>query len=334
MKYFQSIGGYYYKEYKNGKKVRISRKVYEKKMKTQKGGDPTYREHFLGLMNKMQIFKNLQKTIKEKCPYLSLTYVSNLQQIKTHHRKKDIEKIQERNKIMIGKVCLSDTRPQYERVRYPETDINGGKCIAYIYINETANETILENISVEINSYNEPQYDGKKYNKLLRAIIFIIIYKLKNYLKVLNNHGHKYTNIKYMYSFAINPISAWLMMSIFKYDEKLFRENNEEFRKFQEKKQNLSLKEKIFTYMPLDVNGDYNTDKNLVIHVPITMENYKLANALFSKLTEKINTQDAAKCPEFDTPMSKRYKKSIKDDDELWGVEDDEKTCLNCTIMG
>ena len=31
MKYIQSAGGYYYKQYKNGKKVRISKKVYSKK---------------------------------------------------------------------------------------------------------------------------------------------------------------------------------------------------------------------------------------------------------------------------------------------------------------
>ena len=31
MKYIQSAGGYYYKQYKNGKKVRISKKYTQKK---------------------------------------------------------------------------------------------------------------------------------------------------------------------------------------------------------------------------------------------------------------------------------------------------------------
>jgi len=34
MKYIQSGGGYYYKQYKNGKKVRISKRAYNKKIKS------------------------------------------------------------------------------------------------------------------------------------------------------------------------------------------------------------------------------------------------------------------------------------------------------------
>jgi len=43
MKYIQSAGGYYYKQYKNGKKVRISKKVYSKK----KGGEKFFRDAVL-----------------------------------------------------------------------------------------------------------------------------------------------------------------------------------------------------------------------------------------------------------------------------------------------
>jgi len=40
MKVYQSVGGYYFKEYKNGKKMRISREQFMKLNKSQKGGVP------------------------------------------------------------------------------------------------------------------------------------------------------------------------------------------------------------------------------------------------------------------------------------------------------
>lgn len=39
MKTYQSGGGYYFKEYNNGKKVRISREQYMKSNKSQRGGE-------------------------------------------------------------------------------------------------------------------------------------------------------------------------------------------------------------------------------------------------------------------------------------------------------
>ena len=87
MKYFKSIRGYYYKEYKNGKKVRISRKVYEKKLKTLKGGAPTYKNIFSIFIQNSRIFKNIQEMINKSCPFLSLTYV-------TTEDKNEIGKIQ------------------------------------------------------------------------------------------------------------------------------------------------------------------------------------------------------------------------------------------------
>ena len=90
MKYFKSIRGYYYKEYKNGKKVRISRKVYEKKLKTLKGGAPTYKNIFSIFIQNSRIFKNIQEMINKSCPFLSLTYVTT------------------EDKNEIGKICLND----------------------------------------------------------------------------------------------------------------------------------------------------------------------------------------------------------------------------------
>lgn len=389
MKYFKSIRGYYYKEYKNGKKVRISRKVYEKKLKTLKGGAPTYKNIFSIFIQNSRIFKNIQEMINKSCPFLSLTYVTT----------------EDKNKI--GKICLNDLRENNS----PITFFSNKKCIAYITLAEDSifsleklaldeladlgsedlvsedlvsedlqeqendEETTMMNNkiskeSIEISSDTEPHYGGRRYNKLLRAIMLLVIYELKELLesysddeeccnletlshdsiKICSNKlpgiiktylnrlyiqsiknirkppnrnislidkineirkvfkeniqdifcpFEEFTPPKYMYSLAINPISAWLMMGNFNYDKDVFKFNNEKFIKFQEKNPDLSLKKQIFKYMPLgNTEESYYSGAGLLIHVIIDKKNTKRANDLILKLLNQINKQTSIKCPE------------------------------------
>jgi hypothetical protein len=71
---------------------------------------------------------------------------------------------------------------------------------------------------VFINSKTDPAHEGKKYNKLLRSVLFIIASKIPTF--------------RYSKSAAINPISAWLLL---KYSRAIV-ESGHAFEKFLEKK--------------------------------------------------------------------------------------------------
>lgn len=85
-----------------------------------------------------------------------------------------------------------------------------GNCISSIAI------TYKETNILEIDSFTHEQMEGNKYNKILRCVIIIVASKLT----CQNN------KINEIISNAVNPISAWLLISNFitqiEYDNELF----------------------------------------------------------------------------------------------------------------
>ena len=82
--------------------------------------------------------------------------------------------------------------------------IDENKVMSYIKLTPTYFED--GTLRVNIDSLTILHYGGKKYNKFLRSILIIL-----SYLLVCGN-GKK---INYIYSQALSPISAWLLISNF-----------------------------------------------------------------------------------------------------------------------
>jgi hypothetical protein len=82
------------------------------------------------------------------------------------------------------------------------------KCISTIELMISPTGEVL------INSKTDPEEEGKKYNKILRSVLFII--------------GNKIEGAQYIKSVALNPVSAWLLL---KYSKAKVEEGNpfEEF---------------------------------------------------------------------------------------------------------
>jgi len=93
-----------------------------------------------------------------------------------------------------------------------------------------------------INSKTDPAEEGKKYNKLLRSILFIVAGKI--------------SAARYVKSIAINPISAWLLL---KYSNAIV-ESGDDFEKFLEKN-NHTLEN-----INQDIIKEYYASKNQKIH--------------------------------------------------------------------
>jgi hypothetical protein len=91
---------------------------------------------------------------------------------------------------------------------------NGDNCVSSIQLTHPVNN--ISNIT--ISSKTSPDYEGRKYNKMLRAIIIIIS-------KFIKYNGISEI-IKTIYSSAVNPISAWLFINSFnaKTNDKIFNE--------------------------------------------------------------------------------------------------------------
>lgn len=143
------------------------------------------------------------------------------------------------------------------------------KCISYI-------ELYYDNIQgvLEFRSYTEKKYGGKKYNKLLRSLIIILTALIVC----------KKNKIKLLYSQAINPISAWLLINNF--DTILYLKNKNIVKVLKNKK-DLKLKKWIF---------DIYKKKNYIdIYIKLNKNNVKLANKLLDKLLSDDNL-DSIKC--------------------------------------
>lgn len=109
--------------------------------------------------------------------------------------------------------------------------------------------------SVVISSKTKIDYEGKKLNKLLRAICIIIANKL-------------FPEIQYIKSDALNPISAYLMINVF--NGRAYKRNGELF--------NSTSYEEIQRYL------DDNSREGIDIMVEINDENIENANNVFDEI--------------------------------------------------
>jgi hypothetical protein len=137
------------------------------------------------------------------------------------------------------------------------------KCISMIKLRYIGDNMI------EISSITEKEYEGKKYNKLLRIISVIIASKL-----VCNG-----TQIIALKSEAINPISAWLLISNFNVEYNV--DPKDLWDAIYDKDTNL--KEAIFkAYGEGEKTGE---TMSFEIILNLTPENIRKANELFLELT-------------------------------------------------
>ena len=116
MKTYQSGGGYYFKEYKNGKKVRISKEQFLKSNKSQKGGANRYYHFFTKIKNNYYIFlipsdemkkyEKLYEHIKYNGECDSILFDTKM--TKTGTIKERINKLERKFKgIILGKIDIN-----------------------------------------------------------------------------------------------------------------------------------------------------------------------------------------------------------------------------------
>jgi hypothetical protein len=133
----------------------------------------------LDFENAKQSLKIIEQRLMEKCPEmsLSLNYQYNLP----------------------GEIYSYYNRPFYLLLCL----YFNGDCISSISIHI---HRIIGNIIIlEISSQTKETYENRKYNKLLRAVLIMIM----DDIKIQN------TTIAYLYSNAETPISAWLLHNSF-----------------------------------------------------------------------------------------------------------------------
>jgi hypothetical protein len=132
------------------------------------------------------------------------------------------------------------------------------KCISTIEIIFTKDGEVL------INSKTDSAEEGKKYNKILRTVLFII--------------GDKIDGATYIKSVALNPISAWLLL---KYS-KASIEDDHPFEEF--------MKDKTLTK---EVLREYYDAKNKPIHIIVPLNKTTSDNSLieFNKTIDEIKCE-------------------------------------------
>jgi hypothetical protein len=127
-------------------------------------------KHIIDIMNKILKCKNLKITID---------YVFKM---------KDIDEINSYDSIDSTTLLLCII------------DENTKSCVSSLVIKY---KSFNDKNEIYIDSRTKSEYEGNKFNKLLRAVIIIIASKL-------------YSHVKYVSSYAINPTSAYLMIKHFK----------------------------------------------------------------------------------------------------------------------
>lgn len=121
--------------------------------------------------------------------------------------------------------------------------------------------TLRIGTNISMDSKTNPIYEGRKFNKLLRAVLIIIA-------KLIDK------NIHYVLSDAINPISAYLMINSF--NATATNENNEKITKSKFE----------------DIETEFKTSKFLFLEVQLTDENIQKARQVFDKTVANINCSE------------------------------------------
>ena len=152
-----------------------SQKLARKTLKRNKGGSP-----LLFLRDAQTKITELNGHLQKKCPNLRLRldFVKN----------------------------LSGTVTRYSRVVGPTTRTRGKRLILCLYKDDSKCISSIEmNVffgnEFTINSRTDKEEEGKKYNKMLRAVVMLV--------------GGLIPGINHLHSVAENPISAWLLIHNF-----------------------------------------------------------------------------------------------------------------------
>jgi len=188
----------------------------------------------------------LSNKLKKKCPQLSIS----------------VHKIINNNDDYIDMVmciCLSENK-------------SSNKCIDQIDIGFDVEEYGYEVLT--IHSQTKKMYEGRKYNKFLRAVVIVIIPFLVCSRK-----------IKRIVSTVINPVTAWLLITYFGGYIDISDEFGKKFINYDKQHPNMSLKDKIFNYFKNNTLFD--------VIVDITPENLRLAQNVFDGL---LRSEDGLKC--------------------------------------
>ena len=142
--------------------------------KRNKGGNP-----YLDLTVAQTKIIELNKLLRQKCPTLHLQF--------------DFVK------------HLPGTLTRYTTVVGPTTRARGARLLLCLYKGNQCISSIEINLffhgEITINSRTERQEEGKKYNKMLRAVVMMV--------------GGLIPGITKLHSVAENPISAWLLVDNF-----------------------------------------------------------------------------------------------------------------------
>lgn len=147
---------------------------------------------------------------------------------------------------------------------------NLNECIAKIDVGFDVEEYGYEVLT--IHSETNKEYQGKKYNKFLRAVVIVIIPFLVCSKK-----------IKRIVSTVLHPVSAWLLINYFGGKIDTSDDFGKKFINFKIQQPNMSLKDKIFNYFKK------KNDALFDVIVDLTPENLRLAQNVFDGLLESEN---------------------------------------------
>ena len=218
-----------------------SRKGGRKTPKRNQGGNP-----FLDLTVAQTKITELNYLLHEKCPnlHLHLDFVRN----------------------------LPGTLTRYTTVVGPTTRARGDRLLLCLYKGNQCISSIEINLffhgEITMNSRTERQEEGKKYNKMLRAVVMMV--------------GGLIPGITKLHSVAENPISAWLLVDNFQVEYPPM--GNQDFFDYLE---NINMNEKPLSKKQIfDFYAD-KTQHNLIsIKVPFHESNKDSAMKLFVNLTK------------------------------------------------
>ena len=206
------------------------------------------------IINAQNELINLNSSLQQKCNNLNLKldYLHNFDDNYTK-----IETFSNGYKYLLLALCNN----------------NINKCISTIEIILNTEKNIIT-----FNSKTDKDYEGKKYNKLLRSIIIIISRLLM-------------TNVEIIKSDAINPISAWLLLNYFNAVIPTPQEeetNTDFFDFFRNKSINISdINFETLNEFAKNMNNDFE----LVLHIPINNKNIKNAEEKFTQILKEIKCQ-------------------------------------------
>ena len=193
---------------------------------------------------------SLNMSLEAKCPHLTF-------KLKPFHE--FTEHVIRYNEV--GHVCIGCKF--YETLILALCSKPDEKCISTIEL------VISPTGEVLINSKTDTAEEGKKYNKILRSILFIIASKI--------------SSARYIKSIAINPVSAWLLL---KYSNAIV-ESGDDFEKFLEDNNHT------LEHINQDIIKEYYTEKNRKINLIV-----QFSEALSKKSQEEFDEiiKDQIKC--------------------------------------